>query len=64
MKTARNTVKNICKISPFLGVRKHIRIIGPEMPWLSGVLPLSLSKIRPEIAVNMAEFPQLIGVPL
>ena len=64
MKTARDPAKNIRKMTPFLGLLNLVKKYAAKMPYLSGIPPSGRPENRPEIAVNMAEFPQLIGVPL
>ena len=64
MKTARNTRKNVCIKDPFLTLPKYILMAGRETPYLSGLPPDGRPKNRPELAVNMDEFPQFQGVCL
>jgi hypothetical protein len=62
MKTSHKPLKNICKIRAFLGVFKPIKKAISEIMNFSGIQPSCRSEIRPEIAVNMAEFLQFKGV--
>jgi hypothetical protein len=64
MKSSNNAAKNICKIALFSGVCKYIRMRGGKIACLSGFSRAAPREIPPKRAVNMAEFPQLYGVPL
>ena len=64
MKTVRKPAKNIREIAPFSRVLNFVKKRMPKTPYLSGIPPSDRTKNQPERAVNMAEFPQLNGVPL
>jgi len=64
MRTARDTLKNICKTSLFFGVRKHIQKYAAKTPVNRVFQPSGRAEKQPERAVTMAEFPQRYGTSL
>ena len=59
---AQNWHSFVIDIHMFFRVRKYIQIIAPQMLCSSGFSPSDRAENQPERAVNMAEFPQFMGV--
>jgi hypothetical protein len=58
MKTSWKLEKIICKNKPFWRRPEYTQTGAARSRYFSGVPPSGRKQIPPEIAVNMAEFPQ------